>query len=116
MLSYLNDPTKELLGKIGGGVKAESSNTGNLLWDNPQDNNQMNDVLFNLSKHCKQTFSTESGMIMLNFLIAEFLDQPTSNFGYSDGEQTRNYAIWRDGNNHVVREILKLYRSAGEII
>ena len=45
MLSYLNDPTKELLGKIGGGVKAESSNTGNLLWDNPQDNNQRNDVL-----------------------------------------------------------------------
>ena len=48
MLSYLNDPTKELLGKIGGGVKAESSNTGNLLWDNPKDNNQMNDVLFNI--------------------------------------------------------------------
>lgn len=115
MLSYLNDPTKELLGKLGGGVEARSASPMNLLWENPRDP-KANDVLVNLSKHCKQTFGTESGMIMLSFLVAEFLDQRTIDFGYSDGEQTKNYAIWRDGNNHVVREILNLYRSAGEII
>lgn len=115
MLSYLNNPTKELLDKIGGGVEARNDSPLNLLWENPRDP-KANDVLVNLSKHCKRTYTTESGIIMLNFLVAEYLDQPTTNFGYSDGEQTKNYAIWRDGNNHVVREILNLYRSAGELI
>ena len=115
MLSYLNDPTSELLSKIGCD-SFQKNDDRNVLWDNMQETPKRNEVLFNLAKHCKKAFDTESGLIVLNFLIAEFLDKPTCNFGYPDGEQTKNYSIWRDGNNHVVREILNLIRLPGELI
>lgn len=58
-----------------------------------------------INKKFFEAFSTEAGQWVLNYWRHKYLDQPT----YStqcDGEQSRNYAIWRDGQNYCPREAI----------
>lgn len=64
-----------------------------------------------VNKKFNDVFGTEDGQWIIKYWRSQYLDQPTYS-SQCDGEQSRNYAIWRDGQNSVLREVISRVISA----
>ncbi|AIK95918.1 hypothetical protein [Candidatus Odyssella acanthamoebae] len=77
-------------------------NTETQAKDNQDNIQRQNDFT---NKMFFEAFSTSAGQWVLKYWKHKYLDQPTYS-SQCDGEQSRNYAIWRDGQNYCPREAI----------
>jgi hypothetical protein len=61
-----------------------------------------------IAKQYVDTFTTSSGQFVLQHMHSMYCEQPT--FFPQMKDNAREYAIWRDGNNHVVRQLVSIVR------